>query len=178
MRGYIAPEYAIRRYLTHKSDVYTLENLFADSRHRFKSVEIVDEIIHLGNKWRKQAIAGTDLNKLTKEIAKLTTSGGDVRAMIQDARLKKDAITTKEARVKDTKEARKERTGKIGNLIHDSVPIGKDELQQGYRDGDEYMFTSLFMRISKSFLIDMVDVLIYAADDNGQLSFSFMMKCF
>nr|GEV79710.1 serine--tRNA ligase [Tanacetum cinerariifolium] len=103
-------------------------------------------------------------------------SGGDVRAMIQDARLKKDSIT-KKAGVKDAKEARNEKLEKIGNFIHDSVPIGKDEPQQGYQDGDEYMFTSLFMGISKSFLIDMVDVLIYTTNDSGKLNFDFMMKC-
>nr|GEW45591.1 seryl-tRNA ligase [Tanacetum cinerariifolium] len=77
-RGYMAPEYASRRYLTHKAEVYTLElNLFVDSRGRFKSVEIVDEIIHPDNKWRKRVFEKrqlkTDLNKLTKEIAELTT---------------------------------------------------------------------------------------------------------
>ncbi|GJX73551.1 serine--tRNA ligase-like protein [Tanacetum coccineum] len=57
----------------------------------------------------------------------LRSSGGDVRSMKQDARIKKDTIKTKETEVQDAEEARNKKLGEIGNLVDDSVPDGEDE---------------------------------------------------
>ncbi|GJV81323.1 RNA-directed DNA polymerase, eukaryota [Tanacetum coccineum] len=56
--------------LTYKQQL--LINLFADSRRRFKSVEIVDEIIRLDNKWREQATVMNLLRRVDLKNNKFT----------------------------------------------------------------------------------------------------------
>nr|GEU88996.1 hypothetical protein [Tanacetum cinerariifolium] len=69
---------------SHNEDIYQ-----RFIKHWQGSIRVQCSIIRLDNKWRKCVFEKQqleiDLNKLTKEIAKHTTSGGDVRAMIQDA---------------------------------------------------------------------------------------------
>ncbi|GKC75767.1 serine--tRNA ligase [Tanacetum coccineum] len=105
---------------------------------RFEPVEIIDEVIHLDNVWRQRMFEleqlqkdfrfTQDFNKLNKDVAKLRTPGGDVRAMIQDARIKKDSIEMKKEEVQAAEEARNEKLVKIRNLVDDSVPRGEDEV--------------------------------------------------
>ncbi|GJT75129.1 serine--tRNA ligase [Tanacetum coccineum] len=110
---------------------YDPEIIRQSQRRRFKPFEIVDEIIHLDKECRQRMFKleqmRKDFNNLNKEIAKLRPSGDDARAMKQDARIQRDSIAMKEAEFQDAKKALNEKLGKIGNLVHDSVPIDEDE---------------------------------------------------
>ncbi|GKB11276.1 serine--tRNA ligase [Tanacetum coccineum] len=138
--------------LFRKEKEHDPEIIRISQRRRYKPVEIVDEVIHLDKKWRqcmfeleqlqkdfnklnkdvaKLRTFTQDFNKLNKDVAKLRTPGGDVRAMIQDARIKKDSIEMKKEEVQAAEEARNEKLVKIRNLVDDSVPRGEDE-EKGY----------------------------------------------
>ncbi|GKB69411.1 serine--tRNA ligase-like protein [Tanacetum coccineum] len=88
---------------------------------RFKSV---DEIISRDKKLRQCDSELRQLNAdLNKQVRKLKMTGGDARAMIQDALIKKGSITTKAAEVQVAKKALIEKWGEI-----DSVPTFEDEV--------------------------------------------------
>ncbi|PWA61360.1 Seryl-tRNA synthetase [Artemisia annua] len=110
---------------------YNPEIIRESQRRRFKPVEIVDEIILLDREWRQRQFELEQLrkyfNKLNKEVAKLRISGGDASAKMQDADRNKDSIAAKDAEVQEAKAALFEKLEKVGNLVHDSVPVSKDE---------------------------------------------------
>ncbi|PWA71500.1 Seryl-tRNA synthetase [Artemisia annua] len=110
---------------------YNPEIIRESQRRRFKPVEIVDEIILLDREWRQRQFEleqlRKDFNKLNKEVAKLRISGGDASAKMQDADRNKDSIAAKDAEVQEAKAALFEKLEKVGNLVHDSVPVSKDE---------------------------------------------------
>nr|GEY01764.1 serine--tRNA ligase [Tanacetum cinerariifolium] len=110
---------------------YNPEIIRESQRRRFKPVEIVDEIIVLDKEWRQRQFEleqlRKDFNKLNKEVAKLRISGGDASAMMQDADRNRDSISAKDAEVQAARAALFEKLEKVGNLVHDSVPVSKDE---------------------------------------------------
>jgi len=110
---------------------YNPEIIRESQRRRFKPVEIVDEIILLDKEWRQRQFEleqlRKDFNKLNKEVAKLRIAGGDASAKMQDADRNKDSIAAKDAEVQEAKAALFEKLEKVGNLVHDSVPVSKDE---------------------------------------------------
>ena len=55
-------------------------------------------------------------------------SGGDASAKMQDADRNKDSIAAKDAEVQEAKALLFEKLEKVGNLVHDSVPVSKDEV--------------------------------------------------
>nr|XP_043626311.1 serine--tRNA ligase [Erigeron canadensis] len=100
-------------------------------RRRFASVEIVDEIIQLDKEWRQRQFEleqlRKDFNKLNKEVAKLRISGADASSMIKSSEENKDSIAKKNTEVQEAWKELYSKLDKVGNLVHDSVPVSNDE---------------------------------------------------
>ncbi|KAJ3684545.1 hypothetical protein LUZ61_013709 [Rhynchospora tenuis] len=100
-------------------------------RRRFASVEIVDEIINLDKEWRQRQFELESLrkefNKINKEVARLKMLKLDATEVINSTNENKKQTAEKEEEVQAAKAALDAKLDTIGNLIHDSVPISKDE---------------------------------------------------
>ncbi|XP_058770475.1 serine--tRNA ligase-like [Vicia villosa] len=100
-------------------------------RRRFASVEVVDEVITLDKQWRERQYELENLrkefNKYNKEISKLKRAGEDATQLIAESEVTKKSIADKEAEAGEALNSLNSRLETIGNLIHDTVPISKDE---------------------------------------------------
>ncbi|KAL6531275.1 hypothetical protein OROHE_014344 [Orobanche hederae] len=106
-------------------------------RRRFKSVDMVDEVIRLDQEWRKDQYEGDQLrkevNRLQREIGRLMVEvfGKKAKEDATDRIKKKEEICTsiklKDIQVQEVQKLLHSRLAAIGNLVHDSVPISQDE---------------------------------------------------
>ncbi|KAJ4836848.1 hypothetical protein Tsubulata_018477 [Turnera subulata] len=100
-------------------------------RRRFASVEIVDEIISLDKEVRQRQFELDNLrkefNKINKRVAQLKIAGEDTSELISNADESKQLIAAKEAEVQQARGAVNSRLELVGNLVHESVPVGDDE---------------------------------------------------
>ncbi|KAL2934754.1 Serine--tRNA ligase [Bienertia sinuspersici] len=100
-------------------------------RRRFADVNIVDEIIHLDEEWRKRQFEleslRKNLNSINKEVARLKIAGEDASEKIKGTEENKKSIAEKEDEVHEVKAALYAKLELVGNLIHDSVPVSNDE---------------------------------------------------
>eukprot|EP00468_Gymnochlora_sp_CCMP2014_P008020 CAMPEP_0167754674 /NCGR_PEP_ID=MMETSP0110_2-20121227/8401_1 /TAXON_ID=629695 /ORGANISM="Gymnochlora sp., Strain CCMP2014" /LENGTH=530 /DNA_ID=CAMNT_0007640579 /DNA_START=80 /DNA_END=1675 /DNA_ORIENTATION=- len=113
------------------------EKIRESEKKRYHDVKIVDEIIALDEKWRKLRGENDQLNKqknsLGKEVGKLMKAGkkeeGKKLAAINKVKSKEIDAKIKEQEKIATEAAAKRDSllHKIGNYIHESVPIGDDE---------------------------------------------------
>lgn len=95
------------------------------------NLRMLDELIRYDKKWRQLL---TRLNKLrherrllTTEIASLKKKGRSVSAEISKAKTKDTKVTALEKKVNECEEKTRYYLMRIPNLLHESVPIGKDE---------------------------------------------------
>eukprot|EP00798_Chlamydomonas_sp_ICE-L_P002725 gene2725-12598_t len=100
-------------------------------RRRFKSVELVDEIIALDNEWRAVKFeldqANKESNAISKEVGIIKKAKGDAAELMEKSKSQKVLIAEIEEREAEVIKARDAKLGTIGNLVHDSVPISQDE---------------------------------------------------
>ncbi|KAK9293146.1 hypothetical protein L1049_021132 [Liquidambar formosana] len=100
-------------------------------RRRFANVDIVDEVIQLDKEWRQRQFEldnlRKDFNKINKEVARLKIVGEDASEKIKNTEENKQLTAKKEAEVQEARAALYVRLETIGNLVHDSVPVSKDE---------------------------------------------------
>ncbi|CAI0419627.1 unnamed protein product [Linum tenue] len=100
-------------------------------RRRFASVEIVDEIIELDKKWRQCQFQldnmRKDFNKMNKQVYQHKKDNLDVTELMKSIEEHKQQMAVKEDEVQADKKALYAKLETVGNLIHDSVPISKDE---------------------------------------------------
>ncbi|CAI0416229.1 unnamed protein product [Linum tenue] len=100
-------------------------------RRRFASVEIVDEIIELDKKWRQCQFQldnmRKDFNKMNKQVYQHKKDNLDVTELLKSIEEHKQQMAVKEDEVQADKKALYVKLETVGNLIHDSVPISKDE---------------------------------------------------
>ncbi|KAK9292480.1 hypothetical protein L1049_020453 [Liquidambar formosana] len=100
-------------------------------RRRFANVDIVDEVIQLDKEWRQRQFEldnlRKDFNKINKEVARLKIAGEDASEKIKNTEENKQLTAKKEAEVQEARAALYVRLETIGNLVHDSVPVSKDE---------------------------------------------------
>ncbi|ESQ38308.1 hypothetical protein EUTSA_v10029181mg [Eutrema salsugineum] len=89
------------------------------------SIEVIDEIIMLDKVSRQRRYEfdcfRKEFNKLNKE------SGTDATEQIQQIEILKQDSTEKESQVHEAYAALEAKLATVGNLIHDSVPVGLDE---------------------------------------------------
>ncbi|XP_050380838.1 serine--tRNA ligase [Argentina anserina] len=107
------------------------EKIRESQRRRFKSVEIVDEVIQLDKEWRRRQFELENLkkefNKINKKVAQLRISGQDSTEVIKETEENKKLSAEKEVEVREAKSLLDSKLELIGNLVHDSVPVHDDE---------------------------------------------------
>ena len=96
-----------------------------------ENLRMLDELIDCDRKWRQLL---TELNELrhqrktiTMEIAALKKKGEDVGGRISKAKAVDAEITRLEKKVSDLEEKKHNLLMRLPNLLHESVPFGRDE---------------------------------------------------
>jgi seryl-tRNA synthetase len=96
-----------------------------------ENLKMLDELIECDRLWRQQLTRLNDLrrerNRITTEIAAAKKRGEDVAAIISKAKAVDEEITAMEKRVAEYEEKVRYYLMMLPNLLHESVPIGKDE---------------------------------------------------
>ncbi len=96
-----------------------------------EKLQMLDELIELDRAWRKSIVELNELrrrrNVLTAEIAKLKSRGEDASEKIREAEKISNNIKKLEDKIVKLKEKINYALLRIPNILHDSVPIGKDE---------------------------------------------------
>ena len=94
---------------------------------------IVDQVNELDKKWRKEKQKGDKLRKDRNEIsesinnAKKSKNEKKAKELIKEAKDLPDKIADSEKKSKSLEEKRDELLRQIPNIIHESVPLGKDD---------------------------------------------------
>ena len=102
-------------------------------KKKFKNdrLKLVDEVLEKDKKWRE--IKGgvdslrADRNKISKSIADAKKAGKDVKKILKEASLIPDKIESSEKKMYLLEGEILEILSKIPNMIHESVPIGKND---------------------------------------------------
>lgn len=111
----------------------TQEAVRESERRRFGRVEDVDDVLALDLAWREARHAldevGGEFNKANKEVAMLMKAGKKDEAAPLMAKVKEIDERKKAAAEKEKELEEKTTTAllKIGNIVHDSVPVSNDE---------------------------------------------------
>ncbi len=96
-----------------------------------EKIQDLDRLLKLDEQWR-QALAEVDRlrrqrNEITRAIAEARKKGEDVSALMKQAELIPDQIKELESKVDKYKEEVDNILTNLPNLVHESVPIGKNE---------------------------------------------------
>ncbi|RJQ17137.1 serine--tRNA ligase [Candidatus Woesearchaeota archaeon] len=99
-------------------------------KKKFQNEKLVDEVIQFDEEWRKlkgqEDALRSERNKISEEINKLKKEGKDVSSVVKKAKDIPVKIQESESRRKELEEKIKQHMLKIPNIMHASVPIGKD----------------------------------------------------
>ncbi|MBX5327227.1 MAG: serine--tRNA ligase [Candidatus Bathyarchaeia archaeon] len=94
-------------------------------------LKMLDELIHLDKEWRQLLTQANELRhkrrEITVEIAELKKMGKDVASKIKDAKKVDNEILTVEKRVNEYRQKADTILVRLPNLLHESVPFGKDD---------------------------------------------------
>eukprot|EP01126_Amoeba_proteus_P029671 TRINITY_DN292_c0_g2_i3.p1 TRINITY_DN292_c0_g2~~TRINITY_DN292_c0_g2_i3.p1 ORF type:complete len:328 (-),score=55.71 TRINITY_DN292_c0_g2_i3:543-1526(-) len=102
-------------------------------RRRYASLEDVDKVIELDERWRKlryeSEVANKAFKDVSKEVGRLkqTNPNTDVTELIEKSNAFKEASLTAGRLESEVLQQRDELLYTIGNLVHHSVPVSKDE---------------------------------------------------
>jgi len=100
-------------------------------RRRFASVELVDEIISLDNRWRFLTGEIDNLkkkrNSVQKEVATKKKSGDPCEDLVSQIKDIGDEVLKAEKEQEEIKLIINSKLGKIGNIVDDNVPVSQDE---------------------------------------------------
>ena len=105
------------------------EILIESQRRRGEDTSIVEKAIELDKKWRKLLF---ELNQLRHERNKLAAkikSAKDKSKLIEEAKKLSEKIKVEEEKLKELERQLNEVLLSIPNIIHESVPIGKDDTE-------------------------------------------------
>jgi len=95
-------------------------------------LEMLDVLLECDKVWRQKLTELNELrrerNRITAEIATAKKKGRDVSAIVSKAKIIDGKITELEEQVSKHEEKIRQYLMKLPNLLHESVPIGKDEL--------------------------------------------------
>ncbi|MGC9058893.1 MAG: serine--tRNA ligase [Candidatus Aenigmatarchaeota archaeon] len=102
-----------------------------EKRNDKEKIKLLEEVIELDKKWREEL---NELNKLRKkrnelsvEIAKMKKEGKDVSELLKEAEKLPEKIKILEKAVEEKERRIREILMVLPNILHESVPIGKDE---------------------------------------------------
>ena len=107
----------------------------ADLRKRGLTVKVpwVDEVLLFDAQWRRQLTALNELrrirNRLTEEVAVLKKKGSDFTTNIEEAEKIVSRINSLRRDVRDTRERVDYLLMRLPNVMHRTVPLGKDEAE-------------------------------------------------
>lgn len=91
----------------------------------------VDDVLREDQAWRESLHRLNELrsrrNKAALEVAQAKKSGGDAQSVLLEMKGLAAEMERLELRVKETEEKRTQLLLRLPNLMHDSVPVGKDE---------------------------------------------------
>ncbi|OMO75331.1 hypothetical protein CCACVL1_16221 [Corchorus capsularis] len=100
-------------------------------RRRFANVEDVDAIIELDKSYRRLLYEvenmRKEINRITKQVGQLKIANQDASEPIAQVEQVKQSKAEKEVEVQEIWNSLKSKLEKIGNLVHDSVPVSNDE---------------------------------------------------
>lgn len=109
-------------------------NIIKDSLKKRKDSEklkLVDEIIELDKKWRDEKLKLDSLrrkrNEVSMSIAKLKKEGKNVKKLLDEATKLPKKLEKLEVNVQGTKEKLDSLLMVMPNILHESVPYGKDD---------------------------------------------------
>ncbi|MGB9854276.1 MAG: serine--tRNA ligase [Candidatus Bathyarchaeales archaeon] len=95
-------------------------------------LEMLDALLECDKVWRQKLTELNGLrrerNRITTEIAAAKKKGGDISAIVSKAKTIDRKITELEGQVNEYEEKTRQYLMSLPNLLHESVPIGKDEL--------------------------------------------------
>ena len=95
-------------------------------------LEMLDVLLECDKVWRQKLTELNELrrerNRITAEIATAKKKCGDISAIVSKAKIIDGKITELEEQVSEYEEKIRQYLMKLPNLLHESVPIGKDEL--------------------------------------------------
>jgi len=96
-----------------------------------ENIRMLEELILTDRKWREDLTKLNDLRHerklITMGIATLKKSGKDASSKLEEARAIDTRITTVEKEVTQAEETTRTFLMRLPNLLHDTVPFGKDE---------------------------------------------------
>jgi len=96
-----------------------------------EKISELDRLLQLDADWRREQAEADHLrkrrNEITQSIASARKKGQDVSALLKEAEAIPDHIKAIEARVDNYKQQADQILFNLPNLVHESVPVGKDE---------------------------------------------------
>jgi seryl-tRNA synthetase len=96
-----------------------------------EKLKLLNDLIKFDKEWRQSLTKANELrqrrNVVTEEIAKLKKEGKDTSEKVEEAKNIPKEIQKLEAQVEERKEKVNYLLLRLPNLLHESVPIGKDE---------------------------------------------------
>jgi seryl-tRNA synthetase len=94
-------------------------------------LKMLDDLIRFDKEWRKLLTKTNELrqrrNVVTEEVARLKKEGKDTREKVEEAKNIPKEIQKLEAQVEERREKVNQIMLRLPNLLHESVPVGKDE---------------------------------------------------
>jgi len=102
-----------------------------EKRGDVAKLRMLDDLVRLDKEWRRLLTRVNELRHkrrlVTEEIARLKKEGKDASKKVEEAKNIPKEIQKLEARVEERKEKVNQILLRLPNLLHESVPVGKDE---------------------------------------------------
>ena len=96
-----------------------------------EKLEMLNQLIEIDKQWRKNLVEANELRHkrklITAEVANLKKQGKDASKQIKDAKKIPQQIKSLETEVAEFREKADQLLMKLPNILHESVPFGKDE---------------------------------------------------
>ncbi len=104
-----------------------------EKRGEFKRIEMLDNFIAYDKQWRKLLTEANELRHkrklITTEVANLKKKGKDTSKQIEEAKKIPEKIKKLEKHVEEFREKANLILLKLPNILHETVPFGKDETE-------------------------------------------------
>jgi len=108
-----------------------LERVKASQKKRFRKMDYPDLVVKYDNMWRdatKQVQAlKAQKNKISKQIGQIKSQGGDTKTLEAQSKENNKEIATLEEKEPELLAKRDEYRYGVGNILHESVPVGETE---------------------------------------------------
>ncbi|MEM4575067.1 MAG: serine--tRNA ligase [Archaeoglobaceae archaeon] len=100
--------------------------LYESQKKRDLSTEIIDRAIELDRKWREKLKETNMLRKRRNELSRILKEKKDEK-IVEEAKILSENVKKAEEELKMIEEELEKVLLSIPNIVHDSVPVGKDE---------------------------------------------------